>query len=175
MIWISSRKLEYALAEEKLNSWAKVKYLILPAILGVLSGGPFYIIRPHYGVRIPNIDMLALVIYGIISAFLAYSGIKECFYTNKSFDDKDFFERFIILSVPPLFQVAALTIILTLTFAIAISKLREEIPFLFKHASMFSSLLGPVVTYIYYLLIRNSIIRFGELIEEKNQEKETAT
>jgi len=169
MIWLSSKKLEYALAEEKLDSWEKVKYLILPAVLGALLGGSVYIIRPYYGHRMPNAHMLALVICGIISAFLVYRGTKQCFYVNINIDNKAFFERFTILLVPPLFKTAVLSIVLCLAISISASKLREEIPFLYKHVSMFTASLGPIITYIFYKLIDNSFTRFGELIKEKNK------
>jgi hypothetical protein len=169
MIWLSSKKLEHALVEKKLDAWAKVKYLILPAVIGVICSGPLYIIRPYYGKRIPNANLLSLVICGIISAFLVYRGIKQCFYANKKIDDKDFFERFAILGVPPLFQAALLGMILFFVIFIPISKLREEIPFLYKHNYMFFPLLSPIVTYILYFLIKNSFIRLGKLMEEKKK------
>lgn len=170
MIWLSSKKLECALVEKKLDSWAKVKYLILPAILGMCLGGPAYIIRPYYGRHMPNTHLLAFTLCGIISAFLVYRGIKQCFYTNKNIDDKDFFERFAILGVPPLFQVAILAILLFFLILIPISKLREEIPILYKHSYIFTSSLSPIVTYIFYFLIKNSFIRLGELMKRENKE-----
>ena len=167
---MSSKKLEYALAEKKLDAWAKVKYLILPAALAALFSKPLYMIQPHYGKRMPNIDMLVFMLCGVISTFLVYRGIKQCFYANKNIDDKTFFERFTILSIPPLFKIIILSIVLSLAILVAASKLREEIPFLYKHASMLISVLGPIITYISYMLIKNSFIRFGELIEWKNKE-----
>ncbi len=167
MFFLSSKELEYVLAEKKLDSWEKVKYLILPIVLGALFSKPFFLIQPHYGMRMPYIDMLVFVICGILSAFLTYSGIKKCFYTNKITDDKAFFERFAILSVPPLFKIVAISIVLSLGILVAASKLREEIPFLFKHVSIFISLLGPITTYIFYILIDNSLFRLRELIKDK--------
>ena len=167
MIWLSSRELEYALAEGKLDSWEKVKYLILPAVLGALFSRSFFLIQPHYGKHMPIIDSSVFIICGIISAFLIYSGIKQCFYTNKITDDKAFFERFVILSVPPLFKIAAIAIVLSLSILITVIKLREEIPFLFKHVSIFIAVLSPITTYIYYILIDNSFFRLRELLQEK--------
>jgi amino acid transporter len=170
MIWMSSKKLECALAEKKLDSWAKVKYLILPAVIGALAG-PAYIIRPYYGYRMPSAHMLAFTLCGVIAMFIVYRGIKQCFYANKNIDDKDFFERFVILGVPPLFKVAILSILLFFLIFIPISKLREEIPFLHKHSYIFTSLLSPILSYILYFFIRNSFIRLGELMKRKNKEQ----
>jgi hypothetical protein len=171
MICISSKKLEHVLAERKLDSWAKVKYLILPSVFAVLFSGPYYVIRPYYGDRSPgmNINDIVLLLCGIISAYLTYRGIKQCFQSNQEIDGKAFFERFTILFVPPFIQIMVLSILLCLSILIPAGIFRKEIPFLYKYSTIFTAILCPVVIYILYLLIRNSFIRFGKLIKETDK------
>jgi len=69
MILWSSEELERALAAGELDSWTKVKYVIVPAVIGSLST-PFYVFRPIYGVRAPAINSLFSLIFAIVSAYL---------------------------------------------------------------------------------------------------------
>ncbi len=57
MILWSSKELERALAGGELDPWTKVKYVIVPAVIGSLSV-PSYVFRPIYGERTPGIDSL---------------------------------------------------------------------------------------------------------------------
>jgi hypothetical protein len=108
MILWSSRKLEHALAGGQLSSWSKVKYLMLPSILGSMSL-PFYIVQPRYGAEE---SMLVETILSILAAFLTYWGIKQCFHANQQIDDKYFFERFAVLFVPPFVRATAAVLLI---------------------------------------------------------------
>jgi len=44
-LW-SSGLLEEELAKRYLSEWEKVKYLLLPAVVGTLLGGPIFLLRP---------------------------------------------------------------------------------------------------------------------------------
>lgn len=164
MILLPARKIEAALAAGTLDPWAKVKYLILPAVLGSLTG-PFFIIRPLYGERRPQLDSLGLFVCSILTAYLTYWGIKRCFRTNRSIDGKAFFERFAVLLVPVMIKVMLAIIPLGLAVVFGAIALQTQAPYNLKPAfSIFSSALGPLTTFAIYVLLNNSFVRLGNII-----------
>jgi len=169
MILISSRKVEQALADGSMELWDKVKYLILPAVLGSLTG-PLYVIRPIYGTRAPTLNSLVSMLSGFLTAYLTYRGIKWCFEENQQIDGKAFFERFAVLTIPPLVRIMIVIVPLSLALGFAGVALREQIPFLFKRASLISALIGPIITYTLYSMVRNSFLRLGKLIKTEEPE-----
>ncbi len=167
MILWSSRKLEQSLANGQLDSWTKVKYLIIPAVLGALSV-PFYVMRPVYGQRPPLINSLFSFIFAILSAFLVYRGIKICFRINNKIDGNVFFERIAVLTIPVLIKVAVFFFFFSFILVVVFSYLKVRAPILFQWTHIIISALGPIVTYTMYSMIRNSFERFGRLLERIN-------
>ena len=168
MILFSSRKLEIAIAENKLTNWQKAKYLLIPAVLS----GPFiassYFISPIFGKKAPTLNMLISILIAIITMFIIYYGIKSCFKVNQIIDDQNFIERFCILSLPVLFKLviifAPLSMILT-GIAYAITK---HDPILSKRVPIIFSVFSPLFSLIYYSLIKCSFKRLGELVKIKS-------
>jgi len=164
MILWSSRKLEQALVGGRLDPWTKVKYLLVPIILGALAG-PIYIFRPVYGQRPPLINSLFSFIFAVLSAFIAYWGIKICFSINNKIDGNRFFERLAVLTVPVLIKVAVFFFFFSFILVVVFSYLKVRAPILFQWTHIIISVLGPIVTYTMYSMIRNSFERFGRLAE----------
>jgi len=167
MILFSSRKLEKALAEGNLSNWVKTKYIIVPAVIMSLFSLP-YIFQPIYGERIPLLNSFFNFIFVITGAFITYFGIKKCFQTNETFDRRNFFKRFFVLSVPVLMKLIIIVFPLTIIAGICAYRLRVIHPTIYKRFPIALSLLGPVITYIYYRLINASLIRLTNLIKGKD-------
>ncbi len=161
IVW-SSRKLEDALAQNQLDSWTKAKYLIVPAIIGTLLGGPIYLIRPVYGEKAPVQDSLWILFFSIITAFLTYYGIKKFYKTNKELDDSGFFERMVILSLPIFLKILIISIVLSISLIRA--ALLMQIPQWFPRPGILVSILTPIMTFVFYRLLNNSLSRFGRLL-----------
>jgi hypothetical protein len=164
MILWSSRKLEHLLASGQLASWAKVKYLIVPAVLGSLAT-PFYVLRPIYGQRAPALNALFALTFAIMSAYLVYWGIKRCFHINEGIDGKDFFERLAVLVVPVWVRLIVVAVPGSIALLVIVGQLRERVPILFERASIFFSALGPILTYALYSMLNRSFRRLGELVK----------
>ncbi len=167
IIW-SSRKLEEALAQGKLSNWTRVKYLIIPAVVGAFSG-PVYLIRPRYGPRTQPFNALCACVCGILTAYLVYTGIRKCYRTNKQIDGKSFFERFVVLTVPVFVRVMVVAFTLSMTFLYATALTAERFPILANRASivLVLTVFGPIVTYVLYALINRSFIRFRQVIQKQ--------
>ncbi len=164
MIIGSSRKLEQALAGDELNAWTKIKYLIIPAILATLSG-PFYVIRPVYGQKAPALNSLFTLIFAIVMSYLTYWGIRKCFRENCQIDEKMFFERFAILSVPVLVRLIAVFTPLTIIFmTLLYGFIKHRFPDSLDRVSIGVAALGPIITYVMYQMLSASFRRLGELI-----------
>ncbi len=165
MILWSSRKLEQALASGQLDSWTKVKYLLVPVVLGALLG-PFYVFRPVYGQKAPLINSLFSFICAVLSAFVVYWGIKICFRINNKIDGNRFFERLAVLTIPVLIKVAVFFFFFSFILVMVFRFLKDRVPILFQWMPIIISALGPIVTYTLYSMLRNSFERFGRLVEK---------
>ena len=166
---LSSRKLERALAGGKLRPWAKVKYLILPAVLAALSS-QIYILRSLYGTATPTLNQYVFLLCAALSAYLTYWGIKRCFQTNRAIDGNAFFERFAVLFVPPLIKVMLVTLAPRMVVSGAANALREQVPLLFERVSIFFAALGPLATFAMYILLNSSFRRLGKIIKSEEPE-----
>ena len=166
MVLLSSRKLEQVLADGKLETWSKVKYLILPAVLNSLAAA-FYI-RPWYGPKEPALNIFVSVPCNILTAYLTFWGIKRAFLENQKIDGVAFFERFAMLCVPPMIRVMTVTFLLSLAVAYSRIPVPEEGSLVFTRASIFFSVLGPILTFAVYSMVRRSFQRLGELIRQRN-------
>jgi len=169
MILWSSRKLEQALARGQLDPWKKVKYLLVPVIMGALIG-PFYIFRPVYGQKPPLIYSLLSFICAILSAFVVYWGIKICFRINNKIDGNRFFERLAVLTIPALIKVAVFFFSFSIIFVVVVGSLKNRVTIMYQWTPIIFSVLGPVSTYTMYSMIRNSFERFGRLLERINSQ-----
>ena len=167
MVLLSSRKLEQVLADGKIETWSKVKYLILPAVLGSLVV-PFHIISPWYGPKEPALNIFVSVPCNILTAYLTFWGIKRAFLENLKIDGAAFFERFAMLCVPPMIRVMAVTLLLSLVVTFSRIPVPEEGSLVFTRASIFFSVLGPILTFAVYSMVRRSFQRLGELIRQRN-------
>jgi small-conductance mechanosensitive channel len=166
MILWSSRELEQALASGELDAWSKVKYLMVPIVLGSLSV-PFYVLRPVYGTRAPALNSLFSFVFGVLAAYLACWGLRRCFLANNEIDGKAFFEQITILMVPILIRIIVLGILGSLGLLIVIANLKDRVPALFYRASILVSALSPILTYVAYVMLVNSIRRLGRLLETR--------
>ncbi len=166
MILWSSRRLEQALARGQLDSWTKVKYVIVPAVIGSLFL-PSYALRPHYGERTPAINFLFSLIFAIVNAYLSYWGLKRCFLANRDIDGQAFFERTAVLGVPIFIRIITAVIPGSIALLIVIGSLKDRVPMLFHRAGIVFAALTPIITFVTYLMLTNSIRRFGRLIKLK--------
>ena len=171
MIIFSSRKLEQSIADNRLASWAKAKYLIFTAVVMAVFYGPFYLVHPFYGESAPTLNSIFSLIFTIVGVFVTYYGIKECYATNRAVDDKDFLERFAILSVPVFVKVSIIVFPATLCVSMLMLSLRETHPMLSKRFPIILSLLGPLLFYIYYCILNRSFTRLGRVIEENENRR----
>ncbi len=166
MILWSSKKLEQTLARGELDSWTKVKYLMVPVVIGSLSI-PSYIFRPIYGERAPAINSLFLLIFAVVEVYLNYWGLKRCFIANNEIDGRAFFERTAVLGMPILIRIVAVVVPLSIALLIVIGSLKDRVPMLFHRAGIVFAALTPILTFVSYLMLTNSIRRLGGLIKLK--------
>lgn len=168
MIIFSSRKLESALAEKRLTSWQKAKYIIVPAVFFILIGGPLYVLRPIYGTRQPLFLTICWCISSILSALLTYRGIKMCFHANEAGDGKDFLARLAILTLPVAAKYTVLFIPFTLCLLIILRMMSKIYPWVKEQPVLVFYGVIPLAVYVYYVLIRRSFNRFAALLERKD-------
>ena len=164
MILWSSEELEQALASGQLDSWTKVKYIMIPTVLGSLST-PFYVLRPVYGERAPVIQDLFSFAFNIAAACITYWGLKRCFIANNEIDGKAFFERAAVLSVPIFIRIVVFTILGSMALLLALSQLKKHFPVQFRGVSILFAVFNPIIAYAMFAMLTNSIRRFGSLIK----------
>ncbi len=166
MILWSSKELEQALAGGELDSWTKVKYIIVPAVIGSLST-PFYVFRPIYGKEAPAINTLFSLIFAIAAAYLSYWGVKRCFIANREIDGKAFFERTAVLALPIFVRIMVVVLLVSVALLIVIGNLKDRVPVLFQRSGIIFSAFTPIITFAAYVMLTNSIRRFGRLVRAK--------
>jgi hypothetical protein len=166
MILLSSRKLEHALAGGKLESWSKVKYLILPTVLASLSG-PFYIFLPASGKRLPTTAYNVSGLCSILVAYLTYWGIKRCYKTNSEIDGRAFFERFAILFVPPMMKLIIVVVPLWIVVLYGVLRIQDHAPHVFERVSYIASAVRLLAIFAMYTMLNNSFRRLGQIIESQ--------
>ncbi len=166
MILWSSKELELALTRGELDSWAKVKYLMVPAVIGSLSV-PSYVFRPIYGAKAPAINSLFSLVFAIVAVYLTYWGLKRCFIANRDINGQAFFERTAVLGVPILIRVITVVIPTSVALLLVIGSLKDRVPMLFHRAGILFSAFTPITTFAIYMMLTNSIRRFGRLVKAK--------
>ena len=169
MIIFSSKKLEKAIAENKLESWGKAKYIIVPAVISALIGGTLYLISPLYGERAPMLNTSLQILFNILLALVTYCGIKKCFQTNKDMDEENFLERFVILSLPIFIKFALVLTPILIIYYVIVGTIRESHPELFKRAPILVYGSIPIACYLYYSFLNRSFTRLGTLIKSVHE------
>lgn len=164
---LKSKKVEYALANNKFSEWEKVKYLLLPMVVTALFGGPAYILKPRYGNIPSTADSMASIIGAAIVAAVTYWGLRRLYQTNGKIDGKEFILRYTILSLPVSIKFI---LIFTPCFAILIFSLPVIADLLndpsIKHQGMlYFHIAIPLLVTWYFNLLNKSFKRFGA---EKN-------
>ncbi len=166
MILFSSRKLEVALSNNLLNDWQKVKYIIFMTVLGYLSGMSYWGQSMH-GRKWPLYFASFQLASAIVSAYLAYKGIRKCFKTNEAIDATSFFERMACLTVPVWIRLAIIILPVTIGLGWMIVKIEQAAPELQYKFSLIFYVLGPVWVIVYYHMLNNSFVRLGVLLKER--------
>jgi hypothetical protein len=166
MILWSSKELEQALAWGQLDSWTKVKYVIVPGVIGSLSV-PLYVFRPLYGARAPALNSLFSLIFAIATAYLFYRGMKKCFTVNRQIDGEAFFERTAVLALPIFIKIITVVIPTSIALLMVLGHLKDRVPMLFHRSGIVFSAFTPIITYAQYVMLTNSIRRFGKLVKAK--------
>lgn len=164
MILFSSRNLELAFAREELTKWDKVKYLIFMAVLAALASGPFYWIRPVYGTKMPTLNMFVSFACSVLSAYIAYWGIKKCFQINESGDGRDFFQRMACLTVPVTFRVGLVAIPVAIGVGVLVGIVLRIDPERQSVLLNLYYLMGPALAFFYYHLLKRSFLRLARLL-----------
>ena len=167
MIWFSSRELEIALSNDSLSYWEKAKYLVFMAVIGLLAGGPLYSARPLYGAKMSALNILFSFPCGVLSAYLAYRGIRSCFLANENIDGTSFFERMACLTVPVWTKLFIFWVPLSFVLVWLLVQFKDTEPELFKIVQNIFYLLGPLWIFVYYLLLRRSFNRLGGLLKKQ--------
>lgn len=167
MIWFSSRELEIALSTDSLSYWEKAKYLVFMAVIGALAAGPLYLARPIYGAKMSGLNMLFSFTCGVLSAYLAYRGIRNCFLANEDIDGTSFFERMACLTVPVWTRLFIILAPLSIGAALLLVPFKDTKPELFKILQNIFYLLAPLWIFVYYLLLRRSFNRLGGMLKKQ--------
>jgi hypothetical protein len=166
MILWSSKELEQALAWGQLDSWTKVKYVIVPGVMGSLSV-PLYVFRPLYGAKAPAINSLFSLIFALATAYLFYWGMKKCFIANREIDGEAFFERTAVLALPIFIKIVTVVMCVSIVLLIVLGHLKDRFPMLFHRSGIIFSAFTPIITYAQYVMLTNSVRRFGTLVKAK--------
>jgi hypothetical protein len=174
MFFLSSKKLEKALAYNLLDEWEKTKYLILTAIYHYLFIVPAGIIRPYSGAKPPSINQWFNLANSVLSLLIVIFCLKRCFRTNKAIDNLNFIERYTILFVPISIRVFLFILLPVFILLILIlNSIRPQYPEVFNYFSIPLTVISPAIILVYFHMLNNSLKRFG--FELANRTDETIT
>lgn len=164
---LSSPQIEKAIAKKTLRQWDLVKYsIMLPLTLGFLLASP-YLWRaltapenPPYFAAVASLSLL-------VSAYIAYRGVKLCYTVNERSDGKAFLERYAALAVPPFLQL--LLVALPLGVLLWLLSALDSLPLAPVRANfgLIAYLALPILTVVYFTLLRLSFKRLGRLLAKK--------
>jgi hypothetical protein len=168
LILLSSRKLEAALAGERLTSRDKLRYLIVPAVATALFG-PAWLLSPRYSENPPPLLNLISMACSVLSAVLVYKGIERCYRTNRRIDGRSFFERYVLLSLPPSVVTGCIFLVLMLAVPVVALGPMKDYPHVQKWYPAAQYALGPLCVMALYWLANRSFIRYGRLLEFREQ------
>ncbi len=174
MILLSSKKLEKALAYNLLDEWEKTKYLIITALYHYLFIVPTGIIRPYSGVKPPSINQWFYFANSVLSVLIVIFCLKRCFRTNKAIDNLNFIERYTILFVPISIRVFLFILLpIFILLVLILNSIRPQYPEVFNYFSIPLTVISPVIIFICFHMLNNSLKRFG--FELTNRTDETIT
>jgi len=163
---LSSKKLELALAENRITGWEKAKYIFILTILGFVYS-PFYFFAPPYpspSLSVQTLDILAK----LFSVLIIFYGIKRCFQINELIDHQSFIERLIILVVPIGLKIEIVSIPTGFTLIWIIAHFSKNTNLHQATRALFS-IGGFIITYFYYFFLRRSFTRFSQIMEKKEK------
>ena len=163
---LSSPEIEKAIVKKTLKPWDMAKnFLILPVVLGLLLASP-YLLRPLAAPDNPPYFSLLATASLLVSAYIAYRGIKLCYTVNERIDGKSFLERYVLLAVPPFLSL--LLIILPVGIILWIAASLNQGPFQLLRANfgLIAYAAAPILTIIYFTLLRLSFKRLGKLMKK---------
>lgn len=164
---LSSPEIEKAIAKKTLRPWDTVKYFImLPLTLGFLLASP-YLWRALTAPENPPYFAALATLSLLVSAYIAYRGVKLCYTVNERIDGKAFLERYALLAVPPFLQL----LLIALPFGVILWLLGglDSSPFIALRLNfgLIAYLALPILTVIYFTLLRLSFKRLGRSMAKK--------
>lgn len=164
---LSSPEVEKAIAKKTLRQWELVKYsIMLPLTLGFLLASP-YLWRaltapenpPYFGV-VASLSLL-------LSAYIAYRGVKLCYTVNERIDGKAFLERYALLAAPPFLQLLLIALPLGIVLWLVSHLDASPLASVGANFGLIAYLTLPILTVIYFTLLRLSFKRLGRLLTKK--------
>ncbi len=165
IIWLSSKKMENAIANRMLSNQSRFTYLFLTYFLFSLSG-PVYLVTPKFRSDGTEYQALMSLIVWFIDIYITYSGIKKCYMTNRSIDDFEFIERFTILNI----RIFCKCIVIVLPISLMITWWFKLMGFSYNSATIeFQGLfviLAPFAIYTYYYFLNKSFMRLKALLNK---------
>jgi hypothetical protein len=166
MIFLSSKKTEKAIRENTINSTQRIVGLFLFVSLTIPSIFT-NILKPKVLIESNYDSSLLNILIGITFLIVNYFIIRKCYKINKLNDDKDFIERYLLLSIPPILKMLFVSIIMFIIFAITIGLKYPEI--LKSQKTLALSMYGVLIplSAIYYALVIESFKRIGENIKNR--------
>ena len=159
-LW-SSEILEAELARGQLSDREKVKYLLLPLLLGGIIGGPLALFAPRYGVRPPRYDSLMALANGILMVWATFYGMRKTYRANRQIDGRNFIERYTILVLPVNVRFFVVMIPLLVVLSVSLRILGRDLAGGPASLYPFQRLIFPLATLVFYRLLARSFIRFG--------------
>ena len=166
---LSSPEIEKAIVKKTLKPWDMAKnFIILPVVLGLLLASP-YLLRPLAAPENPPYFSLLASASLLVSAYIAYRGIKLCYTVNERIDGKSFLERYVLLAVPPFLSLLLiiLPVGILLWIVAGLNSLNQG-PFQLFRANfgLIAYAAAPILTIVYFTLLRLSFKRLGKLMKK---------
>lgn len=128
-------------------------------------GRSAWILGPRYAGDPPaKLGLISVACY-VLAAELVYRGIQRCYRTNCHIDGRSFFERCVLLTLPP--SVVTVCTLLAMTLAVlvvALGTLRDD-PHVQESYPGVLYAFGPLGVAAFYWLANHSFIRFGKLLQ----------
>lgn len=164
---LSSLEVEKAIAKKTLRPWEMVKYFImLPLTLGFLLASP-HLWRALTAPENPPYFGLLATLSLLLSAYIAYRGVKLCYTVNERIDGKSFLERYALLALPPFLQLLLLALPLGALVWLLSGPDASPLHFLRRSFGLLAYLALPILTVIYFTLLRLSFKRLGRWMSKK--------
>ena len=170
-LW-SSKRLEFELAHALLPEREKLKYFILPLVLAALLGSPIFLITPNYGIKPSPLESVFILLRGLLMCMALYFGIRMSYRENKKIDNRNFIERYAILSVPVFIKFLCIVLPVQALIMIIFNSVIDSYPRINSFVSCFMQLSIPLFYLWFFYLIAQSFKRFGMLLLKNNTKKD---